>query len=428
MNGLNDSSQRKEIGVGEYTLPPILRTLMLHGNCVAYVGAGFSMAAGMPGWAELLAKLVEHLEQYGPEANLAHARQALTLKDLPMAANIIRNLMNRAQINKSLNDVFGMAAFHRATHTQKEQMNERLKKLLGGKWAGIVTTNYDLLIEQAFLKDPDTSWHPDIQIDGDASRFSEVLVRAQDAQTFFVKLHGSITGQDLVLTTEEYDNAYLRTPQISTFLQALMLQYHLIFIGCSLEDEIVRIRRRLNKDFRGSIPAAYALMPKNPQNETKSLFLTTAANIQPIWYPSTAEDKDHKGLDDLLGQFASIDVAEDIRNLIRFPNLNDRFSRVSPTNKKLLGHIAEKNTRSIDLTTLIDEIQFDQKLRDKIGLRGDLEEEVKYRLLFLMAIGLLSQRKSSAGPIFTIPTRLTDKELRNRGISFTSAGDRQPGE
>lgn len=422
MSEIDDRGHGEEIRAGEHPLPPILRTLMLHGNCVAYVGAGFSMAAGMPGWVGLLAKLVEHLEQYGPQANLVHARQALTLKDLPMAASIIRKVMNRAQINRSLNDIFGTGAFQRANHTQKEQMNERLKKLLGGKWAGIVTTNYDLLIEQAFLKEPDAGWHPDIQIDGDASRFSEVLVRAQDAQTFFVKLHGSITGQDVVLTTEEYDNAYLRTPQISTFLQALMLQYHLIFIGCSLEDEIVRIRRRLTKDFEGSIPIAYALMPRNPQNEAKSLFLTTTANIQPIWYPSAPGDKDHKGLDDLLGQFASIDIAEDIRNLIRFPNLNDRFSRVSPTNKRLLAYIAGQNMRSIDLTSLIDEIQFNQELRDKIGLRGELEEEVKYRLLFLMAIGLLSQQKSSAGPIFTIPSRLTDEDLRNRGISFSSQG------
>jgi hypothetical protein len=192
-----------------------------------------------------------------------------------------------------------------------------------------------------------------------------------------------------------------------------MLQYHLVFIGCSLEDEIIRIRRKLVADFRSSIPTAYAILPKSPLNEARSRFLASAALIEPIWYDAAAGDREHRALDDLLDQFGNIRLPEDIRSLMRFRKLSDRLARISPRNKRLLAYIATQNGRSIDLRALTDELQYNQELREKI-CSNELEDEIKHRLLYLMAIGLLWENETNQGPVFTIPTGLSNDDIQKK--------------
>lgn len=376
------------------------------------------MAAGMPGWQALMEKLIDSgMIEYGAQSSveegLNYAREAVKAGNLPMAASHVHMVLSSYKINGYLNEIFSTSPYS-ISPEQRKLMDARLGKLMRAAWAGIVTTNYDSLIEEGFLKNAGESiWQPDIKIiDGESSRFCEVLLRAREFQTFYVKLHGSTSASKVVLTTEEYDEAYLRNPQISTFLTALMLQYHLVFIGCSLEDEIVRIRRRLTADFKGSIPPAYAIMPRNPRNEAKGKFLAVAALIEPIWYDSPPNDTEHAGLDELLDQFASIQIPEDIRTLLRFRKLSERLIRVSPRNKRLLAYIASQTGRSINLEDLVDGLQDDPKLRGEI-CSSAIEDELKYRMLFLMAIGLLLQTETRAGqPIFTLPPGLKDEDLR----------------
>lgn len=403
-------------------LPPIMNDLMFQRSCVAYVGAGFSMAGGMPGWRGLLDNLIDHGSQWLPEENLAHVREAVKSGDLPMAASLLRTMLSAAQINDCLNYTFGTSAFQRANSAQRKHMGERMEMLVRAGWAGIVTTNYDRLIEHALWKlTKGAEWLADVQIDGDASRFCEVLVGAREYRVFYVKLHGSITGAQVVLSTEEYDEVYLRSPQVSTFLQALMLQYHIVFIGCSLEDEVVRIRRKLTADFKGLIPTAYAIMPKNARNEARSRFLKGAASIEPIWYDAPDDDEEHRGLDDLLEQFARIpQPPEDFRSLLRFRKLSDRFNRVSDTNKKLLAYIASQTNRSAEFGDLMDEVTNNAELR---ASTAHPESELKYRLLFLAAIGLLWEDgiPGDKPKKFLIPTALSDETLRSYGVKPTEA-------
>lgn len=395
-------------------LPSVMTDLMLQRSCVAFVGAGFSMACGMPGWEGLMRILVNYGAQWLPSGTFGQVEELLDAKDLPMAAALLREIMAPAQINDCLNDTFGPAALQRATSTQQRRMRTRMKSLVDSGWAGIVTTNFDALIEQALWKQADgADWLSDIQIDGDPSRLCEVLVRAREDRLFYVKLHGSLSGSGIVLSTEEYDRAYLRSPQVSTFLQALMLQYHLVFIGCSLEDELVRIRRKLTGDFGGLIPRAFAIMPRTSRNEARMKFLRMSASIDPIWY--SADDPEHSGVDEMLAAFSKLPKPpEDFRNLLRFRSLADRFAHVTIRNKRLLAYIATQPERSVDLKYLLQEVAEDALLREDVST-GDIEDELRHRLLFLMAIGLLWEEKTPNKTKFAVPKGLSDDLLRKHG-------------
>ena len=60
-----------------------------------------------------------------------------------------------------------------------------------------------------------------------------------------------------------------------------MLRYHIVFVGCSLEDEILRIRRKLCFDFSSRIPTAYALLPESENNVAESMVEGYAAGGTP---------------------------------------------------------------------------------------------------------------------------------------------------
>jgi hypothetical protein len=381
------------MAAGYFIAPNILGELMYDKRCVAYVGAGFSRACGMPDWHGLLEKLIEMGARWLSEESVAPARSALNVRDLPMAASMVKEILTPSLVNECLNETFGSVAYARAGHEAQEQMSARMSDLVRASWAGIITTNYDYLIERALAEaTAGTEWRDDIQIHGDATRLAEALIAPGQERLFFAKLHGSLAGPSVVLTTEEYDEVYLRSPQISIFLQAVMLQYHVVFIGCSLEDEVVRLRRRLSGDFGGHIPLAYALLPGDAgdrSNQARANFLKKQARIDVIWFH---RDDRFLGLDAFLKYLADLPKhPEDIRSLLRFRRYDDRLSRMTPRNKRLLDFFSSQPESSLTLNDLLTKMQGDPNLKSSLSGDDSLEDELKYRLLYLTAVGMLKE-------------------------------------
>lgn len=249
-------------------VPELLRNRLARRQCVVYVGAGFSMACGMPGWLILLKRLLEYAKKADVDDTSENRKtlylaceNALENGEYIIAASIIRKLLSPGDLDECVQQQFGNHVLIRAEKSKQKQMYERLNLLVNSPWAGIVTTNYDMLIEFTLGK-----LDREIKMSsGDDPRLG-IILALPEYQTFFVKLHGSLSGSSIVLSTEEYDRTYLATPKISIFLTTLMLRYHIIFIGCSLEDEIVRLRRKISFDFDKMIPMAYALLPYNEYN------------------------------------------------------------------------------------------------------------------------------------------------------------------
>src|ERR1022692_4474402 len=82
-----------------------------------------------------------------------------------------------------------------------------------------------------------------------------------------------------------YDRLILRSPHVRTFLQAIFLNYSLLFVGYSLHDpDFQLVLRELTLIFENFIPAHYALISDAAEFTVEHLL--TRMNIQTIPYRS----------------------------------------------------------------------------------------------------------------------------------------------
>ena len=389
-------------------VPEKLRQRLVRRQCVAYVGAGFSMACGMPNWIGLLRDLVLSARQAECSGRTAEYRdaidtcvRAIETGQLTMAASLLRKLLPPADMDEAVRQRFGNHVLAQAEDAKRKSMESRLRSLVRGPWSGIVTTNYDVLIERAIGEWVDREV---VMVSEDNPRLGTVLASPPSAGFFFVKTHGSVSGGRVVLSTEEYDRTYLGTDRMTSFLSAMMLRYFVVFVGCSLEDEIVRMRRKLSVDFDGLIPSAYALLPDTEQNRVRSGWLREFAKIESILYPSL--DTTHESVQQFLEQAAGCsDIAtaenptEDLTrsDLSKLP-VPQRLEKIGSVNRDLLELIQSRPNHAIDHLDLVNLTRLDDA-NIKPPLFELSEEERVYRVLFLVSVSLVSETRVKGGAV-----------------------------
>lgn len=386
-------------------LPETLATQLRKRQCVAFVGAGFSMACGMPDWKKLLYQILQDAyELFGrKDDGLKTCQSAIEKTKYTMAADILRSRMNAGDFHESIRDKFSLRVFLQAPKIKRKQMDYRMEHLVRAPWAGIVTTNYDELIEHAFGR-----WTEDdvVRSTGEDSRLGYILSTAQPAQMFFAKIHGSISGSQIVLGTEGYDRTYVSKPQMTAFLTALMLRYHLVFIGCSLEDEILRLRRKLSQDFEAMIPSAYALLPDSEDNRQRASWLKDFTQIYALLYKPS---QTHSEVDRFLEECAQcadpqVDSRPDSKTMddLRKQKPIDRIKTIGGLNRSLLELIynqPDHSIRHLDLVNL-GNVEVDKIIPELIELSPS---ERIYRALFLTSIQLLAEKaKDDGAPRYTL--------------------------
>src|SRR4051794_5731130 len=81
-------------------LPNDLLEHLISRRCVAFVGAGFSAPASMPGWAGLLSELIDAAVSYGRASarELQMAEACIRAGEYQLAASAIRKFLTEAQI------------------------------------------------------------------------------------------------------------------------------------------------------------------------------------------------------------------------------------------------------------------------------------------------------------------------------------------
>jgi hypothetical protein len=386
---------------------------------VAFVGAGFSMACGMPGWSKLLNSLLLAAKNGTTTAtgsdHIKAVEMALKRSNLALAASLVREVLPSTEIDAAIQSQFDFSKYRSSSILMRNRMTARMRHLVTSPWAGIITTNYDQLIEHAIGKWTDFEIN---QTSASDSRLGAILANSE-ASPFFVKLHGSTSASQIVLTTEEYDRTYLCSPQITAFLTAVMLHYHLVFIGCSLEDEIVRLRRKLTMDFLGAIPMSYALLPASGDNLTRSQWLRKHAQIECLLYP--ANDVEHQSVDQFLsGTSKANRVVRVDRNVlstsvtqISKQPLLERLNLVGSINLSLLKWIANA-PNGIPTSAILD--PFVNGSVPPSMVESISPEERVYRILFLVSVGLVSEvdhpRSSSS---YNVPARV--RQHLGRGVT-----------
>ena len=382
MNGLSDQ------------LSEVLRRR----KAVAYVGAGFSMACGMPNWVGLLNRIVDAVKESETGRSLGREalRKAIEIGDLPLAASLARKSVSCSELNSIVQDTFGNETLAKCDGRSHMRMSNRLSNLVNGRWAGIITTNYDCLIETAIAQQD----LPYVRADN-SLRFGSLLFHA-GRRPFFCKLHGSLDGQLPVLTTEDYERVYLRQNQVRHFLHSIMMQYTIVFIGCSLTDVVVELRRDLMVEYGGLLPDAFALLPMNEVNELKSDWLREASGIRSILYNS---ENDHFAVDKMLKEFVNGNESDSGPTVdeLRFASPAVRLECVGEESRRLLAALAQRGETEKMLVLATDFVEPNASgsatSAVTIGERG-------YRLLFLVAIGLVDELRKNSVTYYQVPNEV----------------------
>ena len=139
-----------------------------------FLGAGVSMAAGLPGWGDLLSVLAERAEMSAEEReDLKGLRNALD------QATIVERRLNRRgeTIGRAVAAVLGKHRHYSLAHALLAALPIR----------EVITTNYDQLFEDAWsLSDPDGLTILPGRINSEARRW-------------LLKMHGCISDPDKVV-------------------------------------------------------------------------------------------------------------------------------------------------------------------------------------------------------------------------------------
>jgi tetratricopeptide (TPR) repeat protein len=262
---------------------------------IPFVGAGLSMTFGFKSWKDYL---LHHAEAWGIKDDI----DALLKNDAyEEAASLLQQAMGTHAFGHALENDFGP---HRLASFKVNKALSALPHLSEGP---VITTNYDHILEKAFLQ----LGQPFSQIAVGAMISATQRAVEKSAHALF-KLHGDATEEsNRILTLKEYAQHYgdvggkgfdqsLPLPKI---LMRLMSNTPLLFIGCSLSADrtlklLAEITEKLSHGGHYAIvalPANEADLPKRKQHFSKHY-------ITPIWYDAR---HGHGMVEELLEYLAS---------------------------------------------------------------------------------------------------------------------------
>jgi SIR2-like domain len=345
------------------------------GDCVAFIGAGFTKPIGMPLWRPLLSTLIAKLRadaksQGSPQRleTLDYAENCITEGQLPRAASAIRIADPGGRVNQYLAELFDSKRhFHNkpAKDAGKGEMQARLSALVSLPWAGVITTNYDTLVSDHFLQHGpgarNVCYDPTDNL-GQALKSSD--------RPFVVHLHGNIRSGGLVLTEGDYDRGYLASSPLQGFLSALFLRYTLVFIGTQVEDRFVEIRRQLQHLFPHkdkTLSPEYVLLPTTDRQRGE--YLTSTGGFTVHYYANAT--KDHEGLVPLMRS-----IEDDIAAV------DQGMSSLDDVCKRLI-EIIQKNSTGVTYSEIVS--NFWSTAAPFVTRYRDLNDrELGYRLYYLL--------------------------------------------
>ncbi len=177
-----------------------------HGEAALFLGAGVSMAAGLPDWSSLLLEIAHDSGYRGSGFS------ALTSSD-PLAA--------ASQLQEHLGEQFRQAIRDHLPDVPYAVGHALLASLRVDE---VITTNVDALYEKAA--------HEPFE-----GRL-KVLPwgRSPGRPPWLLKMHGDLEEGNLVFTAEQYELNDQENGPLGAIVQALLVTRHLVFVGYSLRD------------------------------------------------------------------------------------------------------------------------------------------------------------------------------------------------
>ena len=230
------------------------------GRCAIFIGAGLSIAAGLPSWRSLIEELITLAKE---KANLSSKRinnlRSLLSKEskfLLLAEELREVLPN--EINKYI--------IERFEDSNIKPTNTHLK-LMRLPYRFLITTNYDSLLEKAFVqvkKEDYTSFTYE-----DPASINYAIHTGKE---FILKAHGDAkkAPQNIIFTEKDYRKILYRERGYQSILEVIFSTFNVLFLGVSFNDpEINLLLGYIHNIFHGGAPEHYALMKSDDVTEVE---------------------------------------------------------------------------------------------------------------------------------------------------------------
>lgn len=266
--------------------PPQSLVQHLHeGRCVLFAGSGLSAWAGFPTWTTLLGDLIDEMRN-----------EQIALEDVDEMARLLEKdkLLEVAEHCKTqLGSRYEKVLSERLRQTDTADLPEPHRIIVRLPFAGVVTTNYDDLLETGYQKLTSVSvkapTHEDVDVLG---------TLLFDGSFFVLKAHGDLDRPaTLVLTSSDYRETLYSNAAFTSFFSSILMSRAVLFLGYSLNDPDFRmlLDRHLST-FQRWVPDRYALMPGVGPVEAKVMWESMRIRVLPY----EAEDGRHDAVLDFL--------------------------------------------------------------------------------------------------------------------------------
>jgi hypothetical protein len=253
---------------------------------VLFVGSGLSKYAGLCDSKDLLQSMVKEMRSRVRPHYSALMKMAKS-KDYYLTEYLYRF---RSQYYKAVKSAL------KEPPRLKKNAHDLITTL---PIAGIVTTNYDLLIEQAYERNgiPIHQFaYPNID---SFNQFYDEMKNADD-RPFLVHIHGRYKNEEdcckLILRPTNYVRYYYQNDELKRFLEWLRNNYSIFFVGYSFSD--IELRRTielasnyfLDEERAASANYNYVLMDASRENLASEDIFNDTMNTRCLYYESVNND------------------------------------------------------------------------------------------------------------------------------------------
>lgn len=238
-----------------------------HRNLVPLIGAGISRQAkkkAFPNWRELLDFLIERAsaKKYINKVEGNEMSRLLDKGQYLMVAEQLRYNLPTDEYTSLLKEAFNPVG---AEPTEVHKAIFRLNSPL------ILTTNYDLLIEDAYAKVHGKT--ANVYTYRGASEVQQSLqIRQLTDRPIIFKLHGSIDEpSSIILTEQDYRKLIYQETGYRTVLSAVFVTHVVLMLGFSFSDrELTLMLETLRVALKSQSSPDYIFLPEDAAGEVES--------------------------------------------------------------------------------------------------------------------------------------------------------------
>lgn len=262
-------------------IPRLLRESLESNRLVLFVGSGVSRTAKAPTWKQLVEGLVERFREECVDVQYETQLRRLlngTADDLIWAVEYLKSI--RRDI---VDDQVRKICKNLTPHT----IHDIIVKV---PCAGIITTNFDNLIERAYIAE---RGNVDVVLPNNV----DGLARLEDRSPWILKLHGSFeNAESTVLSLTEYESL-MNKPSIASTVSRLFQRYTILFIGFGLRDpDTIQQISQLRMLFEGYQRRHYALFEKDAIDEVHAKVFSDVYGIQILYYTKSSDSHPEVGV------------------------------------------------------------------------------------------------------------------------------------